>query len=105
VTPTRIPPRIEGRAAGISSVMKIWRGVARRLLPSSSNPASTDRIPTIVATATGKNTMSAQMTILPVRPSGNHRAISGARARIGVAWAATRYGERTRSASRDRASR
>ena len=49
-------------------------------------------MPTIVATATGKNTISAQMTTLPASPGPNHRAISGARARIGVACAATRYG-------------
>ena len=53
-------------------------------------PASTERMPTIVATATGKNTISAQMTTLPSSPGPNHRAMSGARARIGVAWAATR---------------
>ena len=33
------------------------------------------------------------MTTLPARPGPNHSASSGARARIGVAWAATRYGE------------
>ena len=104
VTPTRIPPRIDGSAAGISSVVRIWRRVARSDRPSSSSPASTDRIPTIVATATGKNTISEQMTTLPARPGPNHKAMSGARARIGVAWAATRYGEASRSTSALRAS-
>ncbi len=41
--------------------------------------------------------MSEQMTTFPGSPGPNHRAISGARARIGVAWAATRYGDRSRS--------
>ena len=35
VTPTRSPPKMFGRAAGISSVVRIWREVARRLRPSS----------------------------------------------------------------------
>ena len=52
-------------------------------------------MPTIVATATGKNTMSAQMRTLPSSPGPNHNAMSGARARMGVAWAATRYGDST----------
>ena len=57
-----------GRAAGISSVVRIWRRVARRLRPSSSSRASTERMPTIVAIATGKKTMSAQMTTLLRNP-------------------------------------
>jgi hypothetical protein len=79
-----------GRAAGISSVVRTWRRVARSDRPSSSSPASTERMPTIVATATGKKTISAQMTTLPGSPGPNHSAMSGARARIGVACAATR---------------
>ena len=79
-----------GRAAGISRVVSTWRRVARRLRPSSSSRASTERMPTIVAMATGKKTMSAQMTTLLSSPGPNHRASSGARARIGIAWAATR---------------
>ena len=37
-------------------------------------------------------------------PGPNQMRSSGARARIGVAWAATRYGDSTRAASADRAS-
>ena len=79
-----------GRAAGISSVVRIWRRVARRLRPSSISRASTERMPTIVAMATGKNTISEQMTTLLSSPVPNHKTSSGARARIGIAWAATR---------------
>ena len=99
VTPTRNPPRIDGSAAGTSSVVSTWRRVARNERAISSSPASTDRIPTIVETAIGKNTIRAQMTTLLVRPGPNHSASSGARARIGVAWAATMYGETIRSTS------
>ena len=56
-------------------------------------------MPTIVATATGKNTMRPQITTLLTRPGPNHNASNGASARIGVAWAATRYGEMSRSTS------
>jgi len=63
--------------------------VARRLRPSSSSPASTERIPTIVAIAIGKKTISAQITTLLVSPGPNQSARTGDRARIGVAWAAT----------------
>ncbi len=101
--PTRIPPRIDGRAAGISSVVRICRRVARSERPSSRSRASTERIPTIVAIATGKKTISAQMTTLPRSPGPNHRAMSGARARIGVACAATRYGDSRRSTNALRA--
>ena len=58
---------------------------------------------TIVLTATGKKTMSATMTEWAKSPLPNHSAMSGASARIGTAWAATRYGESTRFASRERA--
>ena len=57
----------------------------------------------MVLTATGKKSMSATMTEWANNPLPNHSAMSGASARIGTAWAATRYGERTRFASRDRA--
>jgi len=86
-----------GRAAGISRVVRICRGVARRLRPSSRSRASTERIPTIVAMATGKKTIRAQMTTLLSRPDPNHSTRSGARTRIGMAWAATRYGDAIRS--------
>ena len=76
------------------------RDLERRRGPGGASPAgcgraragraSTARMPTIVAIATGKKTISAQMTTLAVRPGPNHSASSGARARIGVAWAATR---------------
>ena len=52
--------------------------------PSSSSRASTERMPTIVAMATGKKTISAQMTTLPASPGPNHRTSSGARTRIGI---------------------
>ena len=105
VTPTRIPPRIAGNAAGTSTRVTTCQPVARKLRAISSRRGSTDRMPTIVATATGKNTISVVMTSFDASPVPNHRAISGARARIGVAWAATRYGLRSRSARRERASR
>ena len=54
-------------------------------------------MPTIVETATGKKTISAQIATFDSRPVPNHSASSGARARIGVACAATRYGETGRS--------
>ena len=79
-------------------------GGSRAGPPELEEPASTERIPTIVAIATGKNTISAQMTTLPSSPGPNHRAMSGARARIGVACAATRYGETRRSTNALRAS-
>ena len=64
--------------------------VARKLRAISSRPGSTVRIPTIVAMATGKNTISVVITSLLSRPVPNHRTSSGASARIGVDWAATR---------------
>ena len=91
-------------AAGTSRVTRIWRRVARNERAISSSPASTDRIPTIVETAIGKKTMSPQITTLLVSPGPNHSASSGASARIGVAWAATMYGEIRRSTRTDRAS-
>ncbi len=60
--------------------------------------------PTIVATAIGKKTIRAQMRTLLPRPLPNQSAISGASARIGVACAATMYGESSRSAMCERAS-
>ena len=94
---------IDGSAAGISIVFKVWREDARRLRASSSRRGSTERRPTAVETATGKNTMSEQITILLSNPGPNHRMSSGARARIGVDWAATRYGDRTSPTIRERA--
>ena len=44
------------------------------------------------------------MTTLESSPVPNQSAMSGARARIGIAWAATMYGERSRAAKRERAS-
>ena len=62
--PTRIPPRIAGSAAGTSTRLIICQPVARKLRAISSSRGSTDRMPTIVAMATGKNTMSVLMTSL-----------------------------------------
>jgi hypothetical protein len=61
-------------------------------------------MPTIVAIATGKNTIRAQITTLLASPLPNHSTSSGARTRIGIAWAATRYGDASRSNSTLRAS-
>jgi hypothetical protein len=58
----------------------------------------------MVATATGKKTINAQMTTLVTRPVPSHRTSNGARTRIGIACAATRYGESSRSVMRERAS-
>ena len=90
VTPTRIPPRIAGRAAGTSTRATICQPVARKLRAISSSRGSTLRMPTIVATATGKKTISVVITSLDDSPLPNHRTMSGASARTGVAWAATR---------------
>ena len=103
VMPTRSPPRIAGSAAGTSTRVIVCQLVARKLRAISSSRGSTDRMPTIVATATGKNTISVQITSLDGSPLPNHRTMSGASARTGVAWAATRYGLSSRSARRDRA--
>ena len=70
--------------------MIVCQPVARKLLAISSSRGSTDRMPTMVATATGKNTIRVVITSLLASPVPNHSAISGASARIGVAWAATR---------------
>ena len=43
----------------------------------------------MVAIAIGKNTISAQMTTRASSPPPNQMSSSGARARIGTAWAAT----------------
>ena len=83
VTPTRIPPRIAGSAAGISTGRTTCAFVARNDRAISISRGSTERRPTIVATATGKNTISVVMTSLLGRPVPNHRAMSGASARIG----------------------
>src|SRR5947207_827097 len=48
VAPTRMPPKIEGRAPGISSRVSTWNGVARKTLPTSSSCRSTERTPTMV---------------------------------------------------------
>ena len=85
----RRPPRIVGSAAGISMVASSWRRVARRLRPSSTSRGSMERRPTVVATTIGKKQMRAQMSTLDSSPLPNQSTISGARARIGVAWAAT----------------
>ena len=78
VTPTRMPPRIAGSAAGTST--RVIDLPARR--PGScgaisSRRGSTDRMPTIVATATGKKTISVQMTSLRrqagAEPEGDER--------------------------------
>jgi hypothetical protein len=53
----------------------------------------------MVAMAIGKKTISAQMTTRASSPPPNQMSSSGASARIGTAWAATMYGERTRSMS------
>ena len=90
VMPTRMPPRIAGSAAGISTWLTTCQDVARYARAISSRRGSTDRMPTIVATATGKKTMSVVITSLETRPDPNHSTISGARASTGVAWAATR---------------
>jgi len=63
--------------------------VVRRLRPSSMSLGSTERMPTIVPTAMGKKQMSAQMSTRLPRPVPNHSAMRGAKARIGVACAAT----------------
>ena len=90
VAPTRMPAKIEGSAPGISSRVSTWSGDARNTRPTSSSWMSTDLTPTMVATAIGKKTMSAQMMTLDRSPVPNQSAIKGASARIGVACAATR---------------
>ena len=54
----------------------------------------------MVAIAIGKKTISAQITTRAVSPPPNQMSSSGASARIGTAWAATMYGDRTRSTRR-----
>src|SRR5207253_2106790 len=61
VTPTLKPPRIDGKAPGISTLDSTCAGRARKARHISRRSASTDRMPTIVATAIGKNTIRLQM--------------------------------------------
>ena len=99
VTPTRSPPKITGSADGISSSRVRCEARAPRLRSISSSSGSAERIPTMVAMAIGKKTMSAQITTRASRPPPNQMLSNGARTRIGTAWAATMYGDRTRSIS------
>ena len=85
-----MPPRIAGSAAGTSTRVMVCQPVARKLRAISIRRGSTERMPTIVATATGKNTISVQITSFDGSPVPNHSAMSGASASTGVAWAATR---------------
>ena len=89
VTPTLKPPRIDGKAPGISTLDSTCAGRARKARHISRRSASTDRMPTIVATAIGKNTIRLQMITFDSRPVPNQIASSGAIARTGVACAAT----------------
>ena len=97
VTPTRRPPKITGSAEGISSSRSAEPASAPRLRSISSRSGSVERMPTIVAMVIGKKTIRAQITTRASSPPPNQMSSSGARARIGTAWAATMYGERTRS--------
>src|SRR5688572_23520625 len=55
----------------------------------------------MVLMSTGKNTIKAQINTLENTPYPNHSTSSGAIATMGIAWLATRYGERTLSSARD----
>ena len=89
VTPTRRPPKMTGRAEGSPGA----RCSAQRVAPSarsiSSSSGSVERMPTMVAMAIGKKTISAQMRTRAGSPPPNQMSSSGASARIGTAWAAT----------------
>ena len=85
VAPTRSPPRIDGSAAGISRVVRTCRrgraerrGRARagRDRPSGSRPSSRSR--------PGRRRSARRSRPCARRPVPNHRASSGARARIGI---------------------
>jgi len=88
-----------GSADGISSRVMSCRGVAPSERSISASSGSVERMPTMVAIAIGKKTISAQMTTRASRPPPNQMSSSGARARIGTACAATMYGDSTRSMS------
>ena len=89
VTPTRSPPKMTGSADGTSSSRVRCAELAPRLRSISSSSGSADRMPTMVAIAIGKKTMSAQIATRASSPPPNQMSSSGARARIGIAWAAT----------------
>ena len=88
VTPTRMPPRIVGSAAGISRVVSdLPAGRPQR--SAELEQARIDRrgSPTIVAMATGKNTISAQISDLAgeprPEPQGDQRREREDRRRLG----------------------
>ena len=99
VTPTRSPPKMTGSADGISSSRVRCGPEAPRERSISVSSGSVLRMPTMVAIAIGKNTINAQIATRASSPPPNQMSRSGARARIGTAWAATMYGDRTRSMS------
>ena len=83
---------------------KICQRDARRERIRSYNAGGTARTPTTVFTNTGKNTINAQMTTFDRMPSPNQMTNSGAIATMGIAWLATRYGDKAISSERDLAS-
>ncbi len=101
VTPTRSPPKMTGSADGISTRRVTCAGEAPRLRSISTSWRSADRMPTMVAMVIGKKTISAQITTRASRPPPNQMSSSGASARIGTAWAATMYGDSSRSTTSD----
>jgi len=88
-----------GSADGISSRVMSCRGVAPSERSISASSGSVERMPTMVAMAIGKKTISAQIRTRASRPPPNQMSSSGASARIGTACAATIYGDSTRSMS------
>jgi hypothetical protein len=105
VAPTRKPPRNTGRAAGTSNNRRVCCRLACRLRIRSLSVSGTARTPTIVLIKMGKKTIKEQIRIFENNPGPNQMINNGAIATSGIAWLATRYGERNLSEAGDLASR
>ena len=101
VAPIRKPPRKTGSDAGTSTFNNICAREAWSEFIRSYNAVGAARTPTIVFTRTGKNTINAQMTTFERIPSPSQITSKGAIAITGIAWLATRYGDKTFSSERD----
>src|SRR5439155_14650552 len=81
-----------GTEAGMRSFQKIVQREAAQLRISSRARGSGEVRPRSSAIVTGKNVRYEATMTIPTRPFPKAKAMSGARARIGIVWLATMYG-------------
>ena len=78
------PAKMKGSAVGRRSIMKIWRCDAPNERIRSMESLFAEFRPVIVLIISGKNEISAAVTILEVMPRPNQSTISGTKATFGI---------------------